>query len=144
MGTSFLGDGDFVGLAVHGRRGGEDDAAPAGLPHPLQELQAADQVVAVIALGMDNRFPHLRISRQVNDRGEGAALLAQPCQCLTIGEIGHHQGHVAHGGTVPGGEVVNHHQIMSRRLQAPDHMRTHIPRSAGDQNSHAHPSRCGP
>ena len=130
-----LPDRDILWLPVDRRRRGEDDAAPASLTNPLEQLEAADQVIVVVPLGPGHRLGHQRVGRQVNHRVE-RLVLAKPRQHLPVREVGHLQRHVADGLPVARRQVVDDDGTVPRGEQPADHVRPDVAGAPGHQNPH--------
>ena len=122
-----------LGLAVDRRGGGEDDRPDTDLAHRLEQRDRAAQVVRPVLGRVRHRLADQRLGREVQHR---------------LGAVGEHLGGAVaqraldergagrHGVGEPGGQVVEHRDVVPGRDQLPGHDAADVAGPAGDEHSH--------
>ena len=108
----------------------------ARLPHRLQQVKRADDVVAVIQVGLLDRFA---------DEGEGGkvhhgvdfALAQQGRQLGLVAQVAFDQQAARHGLAMALRQVVVDHDLVAGRQQPAEAVRADVTGAAGDENPHS-------
>ena len=131
-----LGDVAGVGLAVDGRRRGEDELPDAGPHRALDEVAGLGGVVEVIAERVRDRFRHHDAGGEMRD-GVDAVLGEGPLHQRLVAEIALHQGGgLRHGGAKAGRQVVDDDDGLARIEQRQHHVAADVAGAARHQNRH--------
>ena len=127
-----LGHRDPLRLPIHRGGGGEDDPAGSGDPHRVQQGERPAQVVLPVQGGLGHGLADQRLGREVQHRvhAVGQQRRGVPDAAADKGCAGRHRV------LVPGGQVVQHRDLVALGHQQRANDTADVPGTAGDQQLH--------
>ncbi len=128
-----FGDGRAFRLAVDGCGGGEHDGADPDLAHRLEQRDRAAQVGRPVLGRLRHRLADQRLRREVQDR---LGAVGQDLGGAVTHRALDERGPGRHRVGVPGGQVVEHRDLVSGRDELRGHHASDVPGAAGDEHFH--------
>jgi len=133
----FLGNGDRIGLAEDGGRGGEHDVAHSPTDAAAEQLGAIGDVVGVILERILYALAHQAAGAEVHDGINGVVADGAGDQCR-IAEAAFHQRHPCRQAfAMAAAQIVEHYHILSCGKEPLDRYASNIPGSAYYQYRHS-------